>query len=805
MPSAQARHVLQHLRQAVSPGDDAGDGQLLELFLNHRDEMAFAILLRRHGPMVWGVCHRIAGQVPDAEDAFQAVFLILVRNAERIWPRDRIGAWLHGVAYRTAHKARQLADRRRSHEKQLATFPHPTVEALLPNGDLNPILDEELSRLPEKFRMPVLLCDLEGRSQRDVARELQLPVGTLCHRLASARRVLARRLTRRGVTLAVGAASVITLPRSLAAVTRRAGLALAAGRELASLVPPQIVALTEGVTLMTSSKFRLTAVLVFLFVLGGLGLGARHLPALAAGENDSPQARPSPPKSSETQSDDRTFLRRLSMDLRGMLPTDVEMNYFLDDRDAGKRRKVATWMLADIDSSTGKPQPGRSPERSAAIDAYRKLADEWVRKSVNNQPDQKNKLSDTQAALEGYLRALKAADQPHTAGADDAAQDEELLKRAAEHLRRLKELQKSSGEQTAPSPNSKTPDQAPDAYRKAFEEYYRRLQKHEKDSSENAEDAKRTADRLAEYEKQFEKADKNAADPFADIPYLRDLFKKVQDTKPLDEKQAKQVVEELQRLLDSKQKQTRNLADPDRQKKLLEELQRAIESLNQKRSKPADSPDSRLIQEQIRRGLDLLIEQEMDEQLKTARLRLAGNLTKGSDPEYLRRIMLDLTGKLPTMVEMNYFLADKDANKRTKIVDWVVKSSPEAAKRWAEQQRAETRQKRLETLREYAAKRSQVGSTPAHFGRLLDELLNGSRSDEQILEALTLATLARFPTESERLFLTGFMKSQSDRRKAWEQVLSVQLSTNEFRQHLDALNHQVASRKSPSTAKEEKQ
>src|SRR5205823_2982858 len=135
--------------------------------------------------------------------------------------------------------------------KNLRHVAHPIVDPILPNGDLLPLIDEELRRLPERLRLPVLLCDVQGRPQREVARQLALPVSTLGHRLASARRVLARRLTRRGVTLSLGALAAAAVPSSLSAVTRRAAVGLAAGRELASLVPPQIVALTEGALTMT--------------------------------------------------------------------------------------------------------------------------------------------------------------------------------------------------------------------------------------------------------------------------------------------------------------------------------------------------------------------------------------------------------------------------------------------------------------------------------------------------------------------------------------------------------------------------
>src|SRR5262245_5798919 len=221
MAVAAANRLIQHLRRAVGPVQEPGDGQLLDSFLVRRDGEAFAALMRRHGPMVWGVCRRLAGHEQDAEDAFQATFLILVRRGESVWPRDHVGNWLHGVAFRTARKARQLADRRRAREKQLATVPQRLVEPVEANGDLRLILDRELARLPEKLRLPIVLCDLEGRSQREVARELSLPVGTLCHRLQSARALLGKRLIHRGIVLTAGALAVASVPRALAAVTLR--------------------------------------------------------------------------------------------------------------------------------------------------------------------------------------------------------------------------------------------------------------------------------------------------------------------------------------------------------------------------------------------------------------------------------------------------------------------------------------------------------------------------------------------------------------------------------------------------------
>jgi hypothetical protein len=146
MAASQMNEVLQHLRRTVLLRDGSGpsDGQLLGCFIEHRDETAFAALVRRHGSMVWGVCRRLLNQ-HDAEDAFQAAFLVLVRKAASIVPRERVGDWLYGVAYRAALQTRRTAARRRSREKQVAEMPEPAVVEHDLWRDLRPLLDQELS------------------------------------------------------------------------------------------------------------------------------------------------------------------------------------------------------------------------------------------------------------------------------------------------------------------------------------------------------------------------------------------------------------------------------------------------------------------------------------------------------------------------------------------------------------------------------------------------------------------------------------------------------------------------------------
>src|SRR5262245_28203325 len=196
MATSPMSEVIRHLRRAVLLREGAGltDGQLLEDFLSRRDEAALAALVRRHGPMVWGVCRRVLPNYHDAEDAFQATFLVLVRKAASIVPRERVANWLYGVAPQTALKARATAARRKGRERQLTGMPEPAVAEPDHWRDLQPLLDEALSRLPDKYRAVIVLCDLEGKSRTETARQLGCPEGTVAGRLARARAMLAKRL-----------------------------------------------------------------------------------------------------------------------------------------------------------------------------------------------------------------------------------------------------------------------------------------------------------------------------------------------------------------------------------------------------------------------------------------------------------------------------------------------------------------------------------------------------------------------------------------------------------------------------------
>ncbi|MCI0641392.1 MAG: RNA polymerase sigma factor [Gemmataceae bacterium] len=193
------------------------DHELLAIFLDERAEEAFAVLVGRHGPMVLGVCRRILFHVQDAEDAFQAVFLVLVRKAASIAKRDALSAWLYGVAYRIALRAKRMKARRRSKEGEMG-MARSEVNHTPSWTDLEPLLDLEVSRLPKKYQVPLVLCELEGKSRKDAARLLGLPEGTLSSRLSRARELLRERFRRRGVTISAVALSAALLQNASAAV-----------------------------------------------------------------------------------------------------------------------------------------------------------------------------------------------------------------------------------------------------------------------------------------------------------------------------------------------------------------------------------------------------------------------------------------------------------------------------------------------------------------------------------------------------------------------------------------------------------
>jgi RNA polymerase sigma factor (sigma-70 family) len=278
-----ARMQATELGQADGPTH----GQLLVRFIEERDEAALAALVLRLGPMVLGVCRRVIGDAHLAEDAFQATFLVLVRKAAEIRQREQVGGWLYGVAYRISRRARATRVRRLAKEQSMSGRTAPSTEPVDRLDDLLPVLDEELAQLPDHYRAVIVLCDMEGRTRREAARRLDIPDGTLSNRLTAARRMLARRLTQRGVTLGITSLLSASVTARVSAALADSTVRFATGVTSNGVVT---VALAEGelkMMLLTKLKGLATAGLIAVI---GLGFAAGTLPANGMG--DSPPIRP---------------------------------------------------------------------------------------------------------------------------------------------------------------------------------------------------------------------------------------------------------------------------------------------------------------------------------------------------------------------------------------------------------------------------------------------------------------------------------------------------------------------------------
>lgn len=264
MRTASDGAAERHIRTLLETGEVGGlpDGRLLERFMagdGARAEAAFAALVERHGPLVWRACRAILADPNDADDAFQATFLVMVRRARGLWVRDSLGPWLLQVARRTSMRSRALSHRRRLRERAAAGERSSLVDEPQPD-DLGAAIHEEVGRLPERYRAVVVLCLLEGLPDAQAATRLGWPLGTVHSRLARGREKLRRGLTRRGITPAVATLASSRTPMEAASAAVPARLieaTVGSASRLASLglhdaaLPAAVAALTEGVLRMT--------------------------------------------------------------------------------------------------------------------------------------------------------------------------------------------------------------------------------------------------------------------------------------------------------------------------------------------------------------------------------------------------------------------------------------------------------------------------------------------------------------------------------------------------------------------------
>lgn len=310
MSSGQLEKVVHHLRRmaGISDAQRAADGQLLERYISSRDENAFAVLVRRYGRLVRSVCRNILRHEQDIEDAFQVTFMVFACKAASIRKSSSVASWLYGVAYRTAMNTKRTRTRRceKQREPEGHSREQPVAEASL--REIQAILDEEVQRLPEKYRSPFILCCLEGKSRAEAGEQLGLMEGTVSSRLAQARKRLQQRLTRRGVVLSAVLCAVELSRTAAASVapilvkgTIQAALSFAAGNAAAThLISAEVASLASSVlqALFAKTVKMTTIALLTIGLMAGAGLLACHVlaqkPAAEKPQNSPPKAKETP-------------------------------------------------------------------------------------------------------------------------------------------------------------------------------------------------------------------------------------------------------------------------------------------------------------------------------------------------------------------------------------------------------------------------------------------------------------------------------------------------------------------------------
>jgi RNA polymerase sigma-70 factor (ECF subfamily) len=338
--------------------DGFTDAQLLNAFVARRDEVEFEVLVHRHGPMVWGVCSRLLRNRADAEDAFQATFLVLARKAASVSPPEMVGNFLYGVARTTALRARAATSKRRRRERQVDDVPEARAGERDLWDDLQLLLDQELSRLADKYRAAIVLCDLEGRTRPEAARQLGIPEGTLSSRLTTARRMLARRLSRHGLsasggvlaTLLAERAASACVPSPLTSAVVKAAASVAAGAASVA-APAQVISLTEGV-LKAMLMTKLKTVTAFLVLAAAACYPLGVLTRTAAGQPEATEANSPPAARPRLQAkDDLAALQGIwqvvGIESGGKPKPNVQEAYFM------VRGKRACWQTKDSNLEGG--------------------------------------------------------------------------------------------------------------------------------------------------------------------------------------------------------------------------------------------------------------------------------------------------------------------------------------------------------------------------------------------------------------------------------------------------------------------
>jgi RNA polymerase sigma factor (sigma-70 family) len=385
--------------------------QLLARYLEDRDEIAFEALVARHGPMVMGTCRRMLGRRSDVEDAFQATFLVLVRRARSLGPRDAIGPWLHGVAARVSMRARCQAARQRRLEpiaSEVAAVPASSAHV---DAEMASILDQEVNRLPAKYRSPIVLCYLQGHTHDEAARQLNWPLGTVKGRLHRARDLLRSRLMRRGIAPATALLS--------AGFAREAGAAL--DREFLEqtvgtcmkVTPGQVSIEAVSVSIASLVKGALSAMILDKLKWAGVALVASGLAftgavVVARQETGRPENEP------------------------------ARANVATVSKDAGKTAETSLGIDADVEKATA-----LGIERVPLDDLQKRLVQAARRDWTTTLDDFRTNRASLDRVYQASRRLMEAEDLAQTSGADQVAADGHL-----ERMRQLARLQDANPSRT---------------------------------------------------------------------------------------------------------------------------------------------------------------------------------------------------------------------------------------------------------------------------------------------------------------------------------------------------------------------
>jgi RNA polymerase sigma factor (sigma-70 family) len=389
--------LLAYLRRLGGAATLGGsDAELLQRFAVQRDEAAFVALLRRHGPLVWSVCRRVLADEHAAEDAFQATFLVLVRKARSVSKQASIRSWLYGVALRVALRARQQDNLRHRRESETPSRASGDADKETMWLDMGPILDEEIQRLPEKYRLPIILCYLEGQTNDEAAKILRCPRGTIATRLARARERLRSRLLRRGVSLSAATLAALLSDNAMSAAIPPLLIGQTAKVVLSGAVSASITTLTEGVLhAMFLSKLKMVlAMSLMVAALGSAGVCTYYLraqePATKRENPAQPPDKKAADKAPEKNADDLETLMqerlKLAQDVRKLtqerLMVDVNANW--QDVVAAFERVLK----ADLELSPNKAARIAAHQRHVkAAEEFARRADEWLRQRVISKLD----------------------------------------------------------------------------------------------------------------------------------------------------------------------------------------------------------------------------------------------------------------------------------------------------------------------------------------------------------------------------------------------------------------------------------